>query len=250
MQQGAKYASPIIVLLGVLFFRGNLSQFVLPLLLEVLSISSFFLLCKPLREKPGAFGLLMFWLAPLALLWLLSERKEGRGSEPISITVELILAGIGTAILLSGNRFEKGDMRLIGAILLTWAVAFFSGGSGGADHMTSLFGFLHLTQDQLDILIKIIRKGIHLSFYGTLTYFVASYLFPQIPSRKTVYGFAVALPLLVAISDEYRQSMMANRQGSLMDVFLDMSATFVVLIVFLLLARKKNGALAPIGQKH
>jgi len=117
MQQGAKYASPIIVLLGLLIFRGNLSQFVLPLVLDILSISSVFLLCKPLRDKPGAFGLLMFWLAPLALLWLLSERKEGRSIEPISITLELVFTGIGTAILLSGNRFEKGDMRLIGAIL-------------------------------------------------------------------------------------------------------------------------------------
>ncbi|MEI8282876.1 MAG: VanZ family protein, partial [Armatimonadota bacterium] len=105
-------------------------------------------------------------------------------------------------------------------------------------------------QDQLDLLIKVIRKGIHLSFYGTLTYFFASYLFPKMSSQMAVYIFAIALPLLIAISDEYRQSMMVNRQGSIMDVFLDMSATFVVLFLFYWIARKKEPALASSSENH
>lgn len=240
MWQLAKYACPIIVLLGLVVFPGNQSRFVLPISLEVISISTVYFLWSPLRTRSNAAAMLLFWLAPLAIFWLLSERREGRDIEPISIGIEIGLAGLGTAILMSKNSLNKSDVKLIELIFMTWAVGFFSGRSGGADRMVSTFDFLHLTVAQLDTLIMVIRKTIHLTFYGGLTWLFATSPWPEQLPRRALVGFSVALPLAIAVSDEFRQSMMPNRQGSLSDVVVDMSATFAVLIVLHFLERKKQ----------
>lgn len=239
MRQVAKYVSPIIVLLGLVIFPGNQSRFVLPACLEILSISSIFLLCPPLRSKPNAAALLLFWLAPLALLWLMSERREGRDIGSLSIPIEIGLAGIGTAFLVSKDILKKSDWKVIVLIFLTWAVAYLSGSSGGADKMHPMFSFLHLTLDQLNTLVMLVRKAVHLTFYGTITWLFATYLWNQISDRRTLLSLLIAFPLLIAISDEFRQSMMPNRQGSLSDVLFDMSAAFVVLGVLHFLGAKK-----------
>ena len=240
MRQVAKYVSPIIVLLGLVSFPGNQSRFVLPACLEILSISSIFLLCNPLRSKPNASALLLFWLAPLALLWLMSERREGRDIGSLSIGIEIGLAGIGTAFLVSKDNLKKSDWKVVLLIFLTWGVAYLSGASGGADKMHPMFSFLHLTIDQLNTLVMVVRKAVHLTFYGSITWLLATYLWNQVSNWRTLLSLLIAFPLLIAISDEFRQSMMPNRQGSLFDVFLDMSATFIVLVVLLFLERKKQ----------
>lgn len=230
MQQVAKVASPIIVLLGLLIFRENQSNFIQATVLLISSIGILSLVCKPIREHPKSTGILLFWLSPIAVLWLLSERKEGRDISSASIICELVLAGLGTIILVSKESLKKSDVSLFCAIFLTWAVAYLSGSTGGADNMFPMFDFLGLTVDQVNNLIVIVRKTIHVSFYGSLTWFFANFLRGAIENRKVLFLFSFALPFSVSISDEFRQSMMANRQGSISDVILDMSATFLVLL--------------------
>ena len=231
MQRVAKYASPIIVLLGLLIFESNRTRLVLPVLVEILVVSFLYFVCRPLREKAHGEGFLLFWLSPLTLFWLLSERHEGRDIGPLSIQIELALAGVGTALLLMRNSLSKPEWRLIFFMLLTWAVAYLSGSTGGADHMTSYFNFLHLTVDQLNDLIKAIRKTIHVSFYGGLTWLIATYLWNSMPTLGLKWYFPIAFSFTIAYCDEYRQSMMPNRSGSVWDVLLDMSATFFVLVL-------------------
>ena len=245
MRQVAKYASPLIVILGLAVFPENLSRYILPIGLQLLSISAVFLACKPLREKANGHALLMFWLAPLALMWLLSERREGRAISPISIGFEVLVGGIGTALLLSTNNLKKHDLRLFLVIFLTWAVAYLSGSSGGADRMVPWFNFLGLSVDQLNFLFVIIRKTIHVSFYGSFTWLLMTYLWNDIQNRRVLIGFGVVFPLLMAIADEFRQSFMPNRQGSVTDVTLDLSATIVVLILLQLWERRNIRRNAP-----
>ena len=230
MRQVAKYGSPLIVLLGLAIFRQNISSYLLPVSFDIIALGSLYLLCPPLRVKDGTAAILLFWLAPIALLWLLSERREWRDINSISIGIEVFLAGTGTSLLMF-NHLKKHDARLIGAIVLTWAVAYLSGSTGGADRMVPWFNFLGLSVEQLDHLIVVIRKTIHVSFYGLLTWLIATYLWNQIQNRRTLFAYAFAFPLVVAIADEYRQSMMPNRGGSVSDVFLDMSATTFVLLI-------------------
>ncbi len=148
---------------------------------------------------------------------------------PTSIGIQVAMAGIGTSLILVKESLKKSDIKLILAILLTWAVAYLSGSSGGADRMGSMFDFLGLTVEQLNNLVIVIRKTIHVSFYGSLAWLFATYLWNDYSNRKILYSYSIAFPLSIALADEYRQSMMPNRQGSYSDVILDMSATFFVL---------------------
>jgi VanZ family protein len=240
MRQVAKYASPIIVLLGILIFRDNQSSFVVPTLGLIGSLSVLYLLCQPLRENVKTSGILLFWLAPLALLWLLSERREGRDINSTSITIELALAGIGTVLLVSKEGLKKSDWSLFLAIFLTWAVAYLSGSSGGADQMVPFFDFLGLSVDQLNNLIIVIRKTIHVSFYGTLGYLFLTYLSDKVADKTSLFWFPFLFCLAISIADEGRQSLMPNRGGSVTDVILDMSATLFILFVVIRKRTKKT----------
>ncbi len=231
MQQVAKYASPIIVLLAILIFRDNQSKFVIPTVFLVSSISALYLGCKPLRDDSKTSGILVFWLAPLTLLWLLSERREGRDIASTSITIELVLAGIGTILLVSKEGLKKSDWSLFLAIFLSWAVAYLSGSSGGADQMVPYFDFLGLSLEQLNNLIIVIRKMIHVSFYGTLGFLFLAYLSDKITNAKSLFWIPFLFCIAISIADEGRQSFMPNRGGSLSDVFLDLAATLFVLFV-------------------
>lgn len=241
MRQVATYLSPIIVVLGVLFFTTGEIRFVLPVIGEILGLGLLFIIAEPLRRKTAAESWLLFWLAPVAMMWLLSERREGRDVSQISIVFELLLAGTGTSILLSSKSLKKEEFKLVVAIILIWLVSYFSGSSGGADKMHPWFAFLNLTSANLDTLIIAVRKTIHVTFYGTLMWLFATYLLPLVPNRRTAIGFAIAFPLCISICDEFRQSMMPNRSGSYADVILDMSSAIIVLLVLLKVsARKKS----------
>ena len=201
MRQVAKYASPIIVLMGILIFRDNQSKYVVPTVLLVSSISSLYLCCKSLRDDSKTSGILLFWLAPLTLLWLLSERREGRDIASASITLELVLAGIGTVLLVSKEGLKKSDWSLFLAIFLSWAVAYLSGSSGGADQMVPFFDFLGLSVDQLNNLIIVIRKTIHVSFYGTLGYLFLTYLSEKVPERRSLFWFPFLFCIAISICE-------------------------------------------------
>ena len=240
MQQATKYGSPLIVLLGLLLFPDNLSRYVLPIAIDLAGLATIFLACKPLREKNNAGAIVLLWLAPLALLWLLSERREGREVSQISVIIEILLAGVGTSFLVSKGGLKTEDLRFFIAVFLTWAVAYLSGSTGGADRMHPYFTFLGMTMDQIIRLVIWIRKFIHLSFYGSVTWLFATYIWNKIPNKKVLLGFCVAFPLWIASCDEFRQSFMPNRQGSVYDVMLDMSAASVVIIGLFLLEKRKR----------
>ncbi len=240
MRQVAKYVCPVFVVLGLLIFHANDSRYVWPIACELIALGIIFLSCKYLREKPQSEGLMLFWFAPLALLWLLSERREGRDVSPISIGIEIALAGIGTAILLTTNSLRKEEGRLIFAILLSWAVGYFSGQSGGADKMHPMFSIFGLTGDDLVRVVIWVRKIIHITFYGTLMALFATYLWREIANKRNVIFYSIAFPLCISICDEFRQSMMPNRGGSYLDVILDMTSASIVLFFVFHRQKKKT----------
>ncbi len=240
MRQVATYLSPLIVILALILFPDNQSRYVLPVVGEISGLAVIFLLNPYLRGKANPGAWLMFWLAPLAMMWMISERREGRDVSSFALMTELVVTGLGTAFLLSTGSLKKEEGKLVFAILMTWTVAFFSGQSGGADHMRGWFDFLRWGENDVIRLVIWIRKFIHVTFYGTLMWFFATYFFRANIDRKRAIGFAIAFPLCISICDEYRQSMMPNRMGSYSDVILDMSAAIVVLAILLKVSKKKS----------
>jgi VanZ family protein len=118
----------------------------------------------------------------------------------------------------------------------------------GADHTTGplqkFFEFLfqrHFTQPEWWRMHLIIRKGGHFTGYGILSiaWFRAFWMSWPLSSDPThhriqMHSLAMLGTLLVAGSDEFHQTFLPNRSGSIWDVMLDCSGALVMqLLVWL-----------------
>lgn len=93
--------------------------------------------------------------------------------------------------------------------------------------------------DQLLILNFVIRKGIHVLAYGLL----GALHFRAIRGPRTGWNVrwavtALVLAAVVAAGDEYFQSLVPSRSGSVADFFLDATAAAGVLIMWMLSSRR------------
>ena len=80
--------------------------------------------------------------------------------------------------------------------------------------------------DQGDL---IMRKIAHLVEYGILTVLLfRAYLKGSGFTKKRAISFAIIFALTYALTDEYHQSFVFGRQGSLKDVFIDSLGIFLM----------------------
>jgi len=123
----------------------------------------------------------------------------------------------------------------------------------GADHTTGplqrFFEFLlhrHFTQPEWWRLHLIIRKCGHFTGYGILSIawfraFWMTWPFAEGPKqlRITAHGLAMLGTLLVASSDEFHQTFLPNRSGSIWDVMLDCCGGLIMQSLVWLWMRKR-----------
>lgn len=193
--------------------------------------------------------MLLFLVSPAALMWALSERREGRDVWPPLVAIELGLSALGTLWLLNSGRISNRHVPFMLAAVLLWCLSFVSGSSGGADHMLPYYSVFGLSAEQTLTLILWSRKLVHVVFYSTMAnlwyaYFIrTNYVdwtasdrhdqkdrdqqtLPQ-DERRPAVQVALELTAIVAICDEWRQNMMPNREGSYRDVLLDLGAATI-----------------------
>ena len=122
----------------------------------------------------------------------------------------------------------------------------------GADHTTGplqrFFEFLfqrHFTQPEWWRLHLMIRKSGHFTGYGilSLSWFRALWMtWPlgnDLKPRLKIHSLAMLGTLLVASGDEFHQTFLANRNGSVWDVMVDCSGGLVMqLLVWLWMRRR------------
>lgn len=85
----------------------------------------------------------------------------------------------------------------------------------------------------------LIRKSGHFFFFGI----IAAAIYSLLPKKSSRFTIAALLTLLIAIGDEYHQSLTGGRTPSLQDVMLDMAGALTILSiiwVFLVLKNKKK----------
>lgn len=84
----------------------------------------------------------------------------------------------------------------------------------------------------------LIRKSGHFFFFGI----VAAAIYSLLPKKSSRFTIAALLTLLIAIADEYHQSLTGGRTPSLQDVMLDMAGalTFLLIIRLYLLVKSKK----------
>lgn len=160
----------------------------------------------------------------------------------------LVLGGIALWLILTWCLARAGlfknmpaDSLLIStAFAIALALATLSGGAGSAVGWEQLFRtWFNLTPQQADLAVKVVRKCIHFSFYGSLALTMA------LASWKSAKPMPKSLLIGTIWSaghgafDELRQSLTPGRTGSPADFAVDMVGAAAFLSVFFVLQRKK-----------
>ena len=215
-----KRVVPLLALVPVAASYSISGRFALPTGLLIVLFSLFLGWIAHDRETDTDPGLGLFWLAPLGVVWAISERREGRDVWQYSVPFGLVLAAIGTIGVLR-KPVPKCHGWLVGAAVLTWCVSYFGGSSGAADNMRPFYSFFGLSADATWNLILLTRKTIHITFYSALVTCFYNFLGKD---RSFVIWRALGITAVMACCDEWRQSMMPNRDGSPWDVLLDTGA--------------------------
>lgn len=144
------------------------------------------------------------------------------GSQLIGFSVGILFL-LG-AILATSTATRKHVTWAVIAICLGCLIAYFSGDKGGAD---PLFAWLHeqgITGRKAEYAVIIIRKSIHLGFYGFIAY--------SFYKASLNTGWAIVFAVTHAIFDEMRQALAAsNRSGSVQDILIDVTGIVIALAV-------------------
>jgi VanZ family protein len=122
----------------------------------------------------------------------------------------------------------------------------------GADHTSGPlrrfceFFFGHFTEPQWSRLHLIIRKCGHFTGYGLLSIswfraFWMTFRTSALPNSRLIAAHSLAMlgTLLVASGDEFHQTFLANRSGSLRDVLVDCSGAALMQVLVWLWMRKR-----------
>lgn len=95
---------------------------------------------------------------------------------------------------------------------------------GGGVWERQLMDYFNLTGEIAHLLVFVTRKAVHFTYYGLLAVLSQTYLKLWGVKRPWVAaGLGVALALMVALADEYRQTLTSFRSGKLGDVTLDLA---------------------------
>jgi len=85
----------------------------------------------------------------------------------------------------------------------------------------------------------ILRKIAHISEYGILAFLLWRAIFHSSNvNLSRTYFWSGALSLLYAASDEFHQTFVPTRRGTVYDIFID--GLGIALVLFFLIVRKKN----------
>ena len=82
----------------------------------------------------------------------------------------------------------------------------------------------------------LIRKSAHFFIFG----FIATAIYAVLPKFKMRLWIAAFVTLLIALGDEYHQSLTGGRTPSLQDVTLDMAGAVTALIFIRLIVKKRT----------
>lgn len=142
-----------------------------------------------------------------------------------SAEVQVPLVGIGLAILamLVWLAVRWGEGKTATLFMVTLPLTLLSGEAGSAGGWGSWLSQFGLTPEMIEPTIWVIRKFVHVTFYGALTWLGMRALAGQesVNARKLWLG-AAGWAVSFALFDETRQMFSPGRSGSIEDVGIDL----------------------------
>lgn len=140
------------------------------------------------------------------------------------LEVQLPLVGIGLALLAISVwlAVRWGEGRTGTLFIVTLPLTLLSGEAGGAGGWGSWLAQFGLTPEMIEPTIWAIRKFVHVTFYGTLTWLGMRAIsrLEFVDERKLWVG-AAGWAVSFALFDETRQMFSPGRSGSFEDVGID-----------------------------
>lgn len=183
-------------------------------------------------------------MALVALYAVGLVKSEGASGIGKALPMAAVAAGISLVAIALAAHDQRRVLRIAVPALCIGLIAYFSGGKGGADPMVRWFqDWFSMTADVAEIAVHYVRKTIHFTFYGALGLSAAWVAVGQANSRQRAMAFALAMGTIMAIADEYRQTLTPGRSGSPWDVALDLAgaATFAGIFLWRNHAAEESG---------
>lgn len=125
--------------------------------------------------------------------------------------------------------------------LLLWMalIFFFSTGELSASNTSRivrpllLWLFPGISEERIMLAHLLVRKGAHFTEYAVLALLAARAFATssQVPLRRHWFAASFGLVCLYALSDEFHQSFVPSRTGSIYDSFIDMSGGLTALLL-------------------
>lgn len=202
------------------------------------------------RERALAWPIGIALLVAVTDLWVRSQgllvvgwQQQTPRKLLLTWALALAVAAVGlTLVWLTRMRGMKPKLGWLAILLLmSLVVTLASSSAASAGRMVHFFmTYFHWDQATADRMVVIIRKSIHVGFYG-LVGFVAWRAALQAGSKRTAaFVFAIGAALILACFDELRQSTQPGRGSSIWDVLLDMCGCGVALGIAYLAGLRKG----------
>ena len=137
------------------------------------------------------------------------------------------------------------------APLIVWMTLIFLFSTGGMSASNTslivrpllLWLFPDITEERLNLAHFIVRKTAHFTEYAILALLAARAFITssRVPLRRRWLVAALLLVVVYALADEYHQTFVPTRTGSIYDSFIDMSGGATALLLLTLWRRRKKG---------
>lgn len=150
-----------------------------------------------------------------------TAKVEGVG-HPIEVLLPLVTIGLALLAASVWLAMRWGEGKTATLFLVTLPLTLLSGEAGGAGGWGSWLAQFGLTPEMIEPTIWVIRKFVHVTFYGALTWLGMRALADQAlgDARKLWLG-AAGWAVSFALFDETRQMFSPGRSGSFEDVGID-----------------------------
>ena len=185
---------------------------------------------------------------------LLRARKESPATVcPLWATITSVLSGkkmiVNNKKIMTqqGTLWRRRVWRYGPPIIWMAFIFFASTGEFSADNTSRIIGpllrwlFPGISEERLALAHFITRKAAHFTEYAILAWLSARAFATSSKEqlRRRWFLIALALVVLYSLSDEYHQTFVPSRTGSIYDSFIDMSGGLTALLLRKLLERRR-----------
>ncbi|MCW5942948.1 MAG: VanZ family protein [Fimbriimonadaceae bacterium] len=202
-----------------------------PLALAVLGTGCALAIVSDRKRSASAWGLFAAVMGLAVFGWAVSEvGRSNLGQLPGAVPTFVLAVGCASSLVAARPSVPVPTIATV--VVLTLAVAYFSGGKGGASPFVQWLLDRGLDPQTAEVVVVATRKSVHVAFYGCLALAATSALRAVAASPYAHRWPAATLAWVAGFAtfDEARQSMSAGRNAQPLDVAIDLAGAALFIL--------------------